>query len=145
MKVFVTGARRRGAAAVEALVQAGHEVSGVARSPEIRAAAVTGASPVEVDLFDGEAVTEAVRGSEVVANLATKIPPTSKAAIKRSWAENERIPGGGRQTLPMPSSPPTPARLVQESIAFAYVEGERDEWLDESAPLDLPEGFQAPA
>src|SRR5437588_3795696 len=93
MKVFVAGATGvLGRRAVARLVEAGHDVTAVARGPE-KAALVRGlgATPVEVDLFDADAVAAAVVGHDVVCNLATSIPPIRKAAMPSAWATNDRI------------------------------------------------------
>jgi len=145
VRVFVTGATGAvGQPAVQALLGAGHHVTGVARSTEkadlLRS---LGAEPVHVDLFDADAVAAAIAGHDAVANLATKIPPTSKAALKRSWQENERIRREASAHVADAVLASAAGRLVQESIAFAYAEGSGDEWLDEDTPLDLPPGFDA--
>jgi nucleoside-diphosphate-sugar epimerase len=117
-------------------VAAGHEVTGVARSPE-KAELVRslGATPVTVDLFDAGAVKEAVAGHDVVVNLATHIPATAKAALPGAWKENERI----RSTVPahlVDAALATGAsRYVQEALAFIYVDAGA-EWVDEDAPVD---------
>ncbi|TMA40898.1 MAG: NAD-dependent epimerase/dehydratase family protein [Deltaproteobacteria bacterium] len=75
MKVFVAGATGvLGRSAVAALVAAGHQVTGTARTAGgaalLRAA---GAEPTNPDLFDPHSVTFAVAGHDVVCNFATKI------------------------------------------------------------------------
>src|SRR5262245_17489524 len=93
MKVFLTGATGViGRRAVPLLISAGHAVTAVARSPE-RAAelARSGASPVQIDLFDAAAVRAAVAGHEAVVNLATHIPSNSRMMLPGAWRENDRI------------------------------------------------------
>ncbi|TMG09721.1 MAG: NAD-dependent epimerase/dehydratase family protein, partial [Chloroflexi bacterium] len=68
MKVFVAGATGvLGRPTVRALVEAGHAVRGTARGPEkadlLRS---LGAEPVEVDLFDPDALRAGIAGSEGV-------------------------------------------------------------------------------
>ena len=69
MKVFVAGATGvLGKRAVRRLVGAGHHVTAVARGPEkAELLRSLGADPVPVDLFDPEAVKEAVAGPPEVA------------------------------------------------------------------------------
>jgi 2-alkyl-3-oxoalkanoate reductase len=122
MKVFVAGATGvLGRRAVGQLVEAGHAVTGVARSEE-KAALVRkwGVEPVEVDLFNLPAVTAAVDGHGVVINLATKIPSPSHAARRSAWAENDRIRSEASRNLVEAALAAGVGRFVQESIAFLY-------------------------
>src|SRR5690606_37512979 len=91
--VFVAGATGViGRPAVRSLLADGHEVTAVARSPEKAAdLRAMGARPVTVDLFDATAVKEATAGHTAIVNLATRIPPSSKAWRAGAWAENERL------------------------------------------------------
>ena len=138
MKVFVAGATGViGRRAVPALVAGGHEVTGVARTPE-KAALLQGlgATPVTVDLFDPAAVRSAAAGHDAVCNLATHIPPLTKAALPRAWAENDRIRTEASANL---AAAVEGGRFVQESITFPYRDG-GDDWLDEDTPYEAP-GF----
>ncbi len=136
MKVFVAGATGvLGRRAVAALVDAGHDVTAVARGPE-KADLVRrlGATPVTVDLFDADAVRDAADGHEAVVNLATKIPPLRKAALMSAWEENDRIRSEASHNLAHAAVATGAEVFVQESIAFVY--GDRgDEWIDEDEPL----------
>ena len=139
MKVFVAGATGvLGKRAVAQLVAAGHAVTGVARSEE-KAALVRslGATPVRVDLFDPAAVKGAVDGHDVVINLATHIPPLSKAALPGAWSENDRIRSEASKNLVDAALATGASRYVQESIAFMYPDS-GDQWLDEDVTPDPP-------
>jgi nucleoside-diphosphate-sugar epimerase len=137
LRVFVAGATGvLGRRVVPLLVEAGHEVSAVARGPEKAAALrAQGATPVAVDLFDGQAVTEAVAGHDAVLNLATSIPMGMKAAQTSAWADNDRIRTEASAHLVDAALAAGARRFVQESIAFTYADG-GDGWLSEDAPLD---------
>jgi nucleoside-diphosphate-sugar epimerase len=140
MKIFVAGATGvLGSRATRLLADAGHDVTGIARTPEkaeqLRANGVT---PVTVGLFDAAALADAVAGHEVVANLATHIPDVAKAARSKAWAENDRIRTEGARNLVDAAIATKASRYVQESIAFFYTDGGSD-WRDEDAPLDVPE------
>jgi uncharacterized protein YbjT (DUF2867 family) len=78
MRVFVAGATGAvGRRLVPLLMAEGLEVTAIGRSLEKRAwLARAGATPVEVSLFDREALTRAVSGHQAVINVATGMPPT---------------------------------------------------------------------
>jgi nucleoside-diphosphate-sugar epimerase len=137
-RIFVAGGTGvLGRRAVRALLDGGHEVTAIARSPE-KADALRrwGAGVAEVDLFDPPAVTAAVAGHDVVANLATHIPRTSKAALPGAWKENDRIRREGSRILVDAALAVGAGRYLQESVCFVYADG-GDAWLDEDAPLDV--------
>jgi nucleoside-diphosphate-sugar epimerase len=136
MKVFVAGATGVvGWRAVRELVAAGHEVTGLARSDE-KAALLTslGATPARVDLFDAGGITAAVAGHDAVVNLATHVPAPSKALRPSAWAEHGRIRTEGSRILVDAALAGGAAVYVQESLAFATVDG-GDEVVDEDRPL----------
>lgn len=138
-RIFVAGATGVvGLPAVRALLADGHEVTGVARTPakadQLRA---LGAEAVAVDLFDATAVKAATEGHDVVVNLATRIPPTSKAWRAGAWDENERIRREVSAHLAAAVLDHGAERLVQEAIAFAYAD-HGDDWIDEDEPIEPP-------
>lgn len=136
MHVFVAGATGViGRRAVRDLVDAGHEVTAMART-DTKAELVRGlgATPVQVDLFDPPRVREAVRGHDTVVNLATKIPPMSKFFRAKAWAENDRIRIEGSQNLVDSAIAGGAHRYIQESIAFLY-DDHGNRWIHESEPL----------
>jgi nucleoside-diphosphate-sugar epimerase len=144
VKVFVAGATGvLGRRTVTKLVGAGHAVSALART-DGRAVLLRslGASPVIAELFDPEAMRRAVAGQDVVCNLATHIPPVSKAARPQAWAENDRIRTEGSHNLVEAALAGGVQRYVQESIAFLYRDG-GDRWLDESAPIEPAGGLRS--
>lgn len=139
MKIFVAGATGvLGRRAVVELVEAGHAVTGIARTDEkARQLRADGVTPVTVDLFDAAAIKAAVDGHEVVANLATHIPNLSRAALPGAWSENDRIRADGSRNLVDAALATGADRYIQESIAFLYSDG-GEAWLDEETPIDLP-------
>ena len=139
MRIFVAGATGvLGKRAVRLLVEAGHDVTGVARSPE-KAALVRslGATPATADLFDAVAVKNAVAGHDVVMNLATHIPPATRGALPGAFDENDRIRREISRNLVDAALAVGAKRYVQESITFGYADA-GDQWIDEDAPLELP-------
>ena len=150
MKIFVAGGTGViGRRAVPALVEAGHDVSVLARTPQRDELVESlGARPVRVDLFDVEGLVTAVSGHDVVVNLATHIPPLSRASRASNWEENDRIRTEGSANLVAAARANDVGRVVQESITFPYAD-RGDEWIDEdaprptsvfSAPVDAAEG-----
>ena len=138
MKVFVAGATGvLGREAVRRLIEAGHDVSGVARSDEkARSLSAQGAAPVRVDVLDPADVRGVVAGHEVVCNFATHIPVRT-GALRRAWYANDRLHAQGSRVLVSAALAAGAGRYMQHSVAFMYAEG-GDRWLDENAPLDPP-------
>jgi nucleoside-diphosphate-sugar epimerase len=139
MRIFVAGATGvLGRRAVAQLVDAAHEVTGVARTDDkaaqLRAA---GATPVTVDLFDAGALKDAVAGHTVVMNLATHIPNLSRTALPGAWTENDRIRSEASRNLVDAALAAGASRYVQESICFLYKDSGA-EWVDEDAAFELP-------
>ncbi len=131
MRVFVAGATGvAGRRAVARLVAAGHQVTGIARSPEKASLlASLGARAVEVSLFDVGALRDAIGGHDAVVNLATKIPPLHRMSMTSAWAENERIRRVASGNLVDAAIAAGARVFVQESLAFLY--GEHGaEWID---------------
>ena len=137
MKIFLAGGTGVvGTRALPALVAAGHDVTAVART-DAKAELVRSlrGDPLTVDLFDAEAVAAAVVGHEVVVNLATSIPPLTKAARGAAWATNERLRSEASNHLVDGALAAGATRYVQESIAFPYVDN-GDRWIDEDHPVE---------
>ncbi len=137
MKIFLAGGTGVvGTRALPALVAAGHDVTAVART-DAKADLVRslGGEPVTVDLFDAGAVAGAVVGHEVVVNLATSIPPLTRAARGSAWTTNERLRSEASNHLVDAALQAGASRYIQESIAFPYIDN-ADRWIDEDHPVD---------
>lgn len=132
MKVLVTGATGvLGRAVVRRLVADGHTVRGLSRSAENAALLRSlGAEPVEADLFDADSLRAALQECDAALHLATKIPPTSRAARLSAWAENDHIRRDGARALVTAAlASPTVKTLIYPSFAFVYPES-GDAWID---------------
>jgi nucleoside-diphosphate-sugar epimerase len=142
-RIFVAGATGMlGRHTLPLLLDAGHEVIGVARTAQKRTwLERLGARPVLLDVFDRDAVRRAVDGAEVIINLTTAVPRSILAILMpRSWREMARVRrqvsanlaeaalAGGRVQ-----------RMIQESFAPIYADG-GDAWLDETSPAQ-PERY----
>jgi nucleoside-diphosphate-sugar epimerase len=134
MRVFVAGATGVvGRRAVRALTRAGHDVTALARTPaKAELARSLGATPAQGSLFDAEWLRTAVAGHDAVCNLATHIPPLTRAADPRAWDENTRIRREGSSNLVDAALAAGATCYVQESIAFLYGD-HGDEWVDASS------------
>lgn len=143
MKIFVAGATGvLGRSALSALVRAGHDVTGVART-DAKAAVVgdLGATPAVLDIFDRDAVASAMTGHEVVCNFATHIP-RFVYYFRSAWRTNERLHRDLSQLLVDAALAAGAARYLQHSVSFMYAEG-GDRWLDEDARIEPPPHGQA--
>jgi nucleoside-diphosphate-sugar epimerase len=117
------------------LVAAGHRVTAVARTPDKREQLTqAGAKPVEISLFDRPALDRALVGHDVLVNLATSIPPSSRAFLPGAWRENDRIRRIATANLAESAIGAGVTRFIQESFAPIYRDG-GDQWLDEAAPV----------
>jgi nucleoside-diphosphate-sugar epimerase len=136
MRILITGSTGViGRRVVPLLVAAQHQVTAVARSPEKRLALQrAGAEPISVDLFDAGQVADAVRGHDAVVNLATHIPPATRAFIPGAWRENSRVRREGSANLAAACRARGVTRMIQESFAPIYPDCGAA-WIDETAPL----------
>lgn len=136
MRIFVTGATGVvGRRALPTLVAAGHAVSAVGRTPAKRAMLEhQGATPIALDLLDATAVRRAIAGHDVVINLATHIPPTSRMMVPGAWRENDRLRGVASSYLVDAALAGGVGRFIQESFAPVYADA-GDAWIDEAAAI----------
>jgi nucleoside-diphosphate-sugar epimerase len=137
MKVFVTGATGAiGRHAVQALVESGHAVTALARTPEKAASLdAQGATPVSVSIFDKARLVETVSGHDAIVNLATALPATSDFRKISAWAENIRIRTEGSATIVDAALEAGVPTLIQESVSMIY-QDRGDQWIDETWPTD---------
>jgi nucleoside-diphosphate-sugar epimerase len=120
---------------VRALLDAGHRVTGVTRSPDGRARLESlGARAVCADVFDTAALRGVFDGSDAVVNLLTHIPAPERMADPSAWNENDRLRTQASAAVARAAQAAGVRRLVQESIAFVYADG-GDVWLDEASPV----------
>jgi len=135
MNIFVTGATGvLGKSLVPRLVKAGYTVSAMSRTPEnddrLRRA---GAHPVQVDLFDVEALKQALAGHEAIYHLATEIPPSTQIGRSSAWLENDRLRrDGARNLVEAALAVGTVQTIIYPSFDFLYPSS-GDTWLDAQA------------
>jgi nucleoside-diphosphate-sugar epimerase len=141
VRVFVAGATGViGRALVRRLIAAGHEVTGMTRSPE-RAGQIRalGAEPVVCDALERDALTRAVIGAnpDAVIHQLTSIPARLEPRkYKSQLAATNRLRRDGTSNLVAAATASGARKLAAQSIAFAYAP--IGEWTkDEDAPLAL--------
>jgi nucleoside-diphosphate-sugar epimerase len=124
MRVFVAGASGAvGRPLVERLLAAGHEVTGMTRSSgSAEAIRATGARAAVVDVFDREALTEAVAEAapQVVVHELTSLPARFQPRKKDLYDATNRVRTEGTLNLVDAASEAGARRIVCQSIAFAY-------------------------
>jgi nucleoside-diphosphate-sugar epimerase len=129
---------------VRQLIEAGHEVTGMTRTPEkadeLRAA---GAEAAVADALDADAVRSALVAAqpEVIVNELTEIP--ERFDPKARLESTDRIRVEGTRNLLAAAEPAGARRMVAQSIAFLYAP-EGDVLKDEEARpfTDAPAGFK---
>ena len=138
MKVFLTGASGvMGRSSITALRLAGHEVVGLARTPErAELIAAAGAQPHLGDIFDLGALTAGMHGCDAVANLATKVPVGTAALRPGSLKAIDRIRLHGSSTVADAAQRAGVGRIIQQSLSFMYADQD-DDWIDEHSPIDV--------
>ncbi|HUQ99666.1 MAG TPA: NAD(P)-dependent oxidoreductase [Gemmatimonadaceae bacterium] len=136
MKIFLSGATGViGTRVIPLLVKKGHSVTAATRST--RKAGIVerlGAEPREVDLFDPAKVASVVKGHDVVINLATSVPPSSRALMPGAWRETGRVRRYVSANLAKAARETDAQRLIQESFAPIYADA-GDEWITETSTI----------
>ena len=144
VRVFVAGATGViGRRLVPLLVQAGHEVTGMTRSPE-RVEEITsrGAEAVVCDALDADALKTSVGQArpEAIVHELTNLPSDLEPRkYKTQLAATNRLRREGTRNLVAAMKAAGAQRIVAQSIAFAYAPS--GEWVkteDASLALDAP-------
>jgi nucleoside-diphosphate-sugar epimerase len=138
VRVAVTGATGViGMAVVPELVRAGHQVVGLARTPEkARLLRAAGATAVHASLLDHDRLVAMFDGADVVCNFATHVPVGLAAMRPGAWRSNDRLRTDGVRRVLEAARVAGVRRVVQESVSFLYAD-QGDDWIDEDAPLDI--------
>ena len=141
MRVFVAGATGLiGRRVVRLLLDAGHDVSAIARREEdAERLREHGAKVAVTDVYDAEMLrgAMAIAEPEVVLHQLTALPDRVDAhEAARQFADNDRMRVEGTRLLMEAAAAVGAKRVVAQSIAFAYAPV--GDWVkDESAPLFL--------
>ncbi len=139
MKIFVSGATGViGRRVVPQLIQAGHQVTGLARTDQKMALLrQSGAAPVRVNLFDPAALGPALTGHGAVANLATNVPPLERALEPTAWEIHNRLRNEASHHLTRAAAEVGCQIFIQESITFPYAD-KGAEWIEETDADSCP-------
>lgn len=125
-----------GREALRALVDAGHDVTALARSEDKAAwLSQNGARPVMASLFDRAALTKEFTGHDAIANLASALPKTSQFMFPGAWKANSRVRIDGSAAVVDAALAAGVPRVIQESVSMLYPD-RGSEWIDESVPVD---------
>jgi nucleoside-diphosphate-sugar epimerase len=124
------------------LLAAGHEVTGMTRTPETaRRLEAAGVRPVVVDVFDADTLKRAVIDAqpEIVIHQLTDLPRDfDEAKIAAAYPLNARIRTEGTSNLIAAARAAAARRFIVQSVAFAYAPGPQPH--GETDPLNLADG-----
>ena len=145
MRIAVTGATGvLGQEAVEALVGAGHEVTGITRRDSgIPIIEGRGGKAIVADVFDAGDLTRAFRGHEVVINTLAHHPVGMAGLRPLAWREDDRLHQEASVAIAKAAADAGARRLIQESSAFLYPDNGSD-WITEDQPLSVRNQAFAP-
>ncbi len=136
MHIFIAGATGvLGRAVIPPLVEAGHQVTGLARTPEkLVLVDKMGGAPVRGDILDADGMYRLLleRRPDAVVNLATMIPRRMQIDPD-DWKLNDRIRSEGTRNLLRACEAAGVALLVQESVGYVCSSQGAD-WMTEEAP-----------
>jgi nucleoside-diphosphate-sugar epimerase len=143
VKIFLAGASGAiGRRLTPILLAAGHEVTGMTRTPETaRQLEAAGVRPVVVDVFDADTLKRAVIDArpEIVIHQLTDLPRDfDEAKFAAAYPLNARIRTEGTSNLIAGAQAAAARRFIVQSVAFAYAPG--PEPRGETDPLNLADG-----
>lgn len=128
MRIFLAGATGViGVRLVPLLVADGHTVAGMTRSADKTGRlGELGAEPVVCDVFDRDALAQAVAafGPDVVLHQLTDLPDDA-AELHRFSDRNDRIRGEGTQNLLFAAAAAKAGRVIAQSISWELPSSER--------------------
>ena len=142
MRIFLAGAAGAvGRRLTPLVVAAGHAVTGTTRSPaKAPGIAAAGAEAVVVDALDGDRLRAAVMAArpDVVIHQLTDLPATrDPATYPAALAGNARVRILATPNLVVAARAAGAARMITQSVAFAYAPPVHGGPCRESDPLDF--------
>ena len=143
MRIFLAGASGViGQRLVARLVHAGHVVGGMTRSPsEAKVLDNLGAEPILCDVFDREALIQAIGDfkPDVLLNELTDLPDDA-AEISELADRNARIRSEGTQNLIEAARRTGSPKIVAQSVAWQLPDGADAEAVEELERSVIAEG-----
>lgn len=138
MRIAVTGATSvLGQEVTEALVAAGHEVTGITRRPQgVPVVEGRGAAALVADVHSVSNLVYAFRGHDAVINTLGKRPIGKALLSPLAWREDDRLHLDVSPKIADAAAQAGVARLIQESTAFLYPDNGVD-WIGEDLPLSV--------
>ena len=138
MRIAVTGATGvLGQEAVEALVAAGHEVTGITRRDSgVPIIEGRGGRAVVADVFDRTDLARAFRGYEVVINTLAHVPVGMAGLRPLSWREDDKLHLEASVAIARAAADANVRKLIQESTIYLYPDNGTD-WIGEDQPLSV--------
>src|SRR6185312_6196182 len=126
MRIFLAGASGViGQRLIPRLVQAGHVVGGLTRSPsKTELLSKLGAEPILCDVFDREALIQAVRDfkPDIVLNQLTDLPDDAEQ-IPKLGERNARIRTEGNRNLIEAAQQSGSPKILAQSLAWQLPDG----------------------
>jgi len=122
---------------VPALVSAGHDVVGLARSAEkARLLRSLGATARRTSLSDPAGLVAMFEGADAVCNFATHVPVGLAALRPHAWRAHDRLRTEGVRRVVEAAREARVRRVVQESVSFLYAD-QGDTWVREDSPVEI--------
>lgn len=138
MRVAVVGATGVvGTSVVRTLTAEGHDVVGLARTPEkARLLDGLGAMAHCTSLLDRDGLVAMFDGADAVCNVATCVPVGLAALRPGSWRADDRLRTDGVRRVVEAAREARVRRVVQAGVSFLYAD-QGDDWIAEDAPLGI--------
>lgn len=139
MQILVIGATGvAGSSTVPVLVEAGHHVSGHARTEE-KASVLRrmGAEPVMGDAEDTDTLLGWLRGKDAVVDLRVQIPSPNRSVFPSSWREYVHLRDSAAGMVVDCAIRSHVPLAVHDTITMMYADG-GERTIDEGWPVDAP-------
>src|SRR5699024_2934947 len=120
VRIAVTGATGvLGQEAVEALVAAGHEVTGITRRDSgVPIIEGRGGSAIVADVFDPSDLARAFRGHDVAINTLAHVPVGMSGLRPLAWREDDKLHLEASVAIAKAAAEAGVRRLIQESTIY---------------------------
>jgi nucleoside-diphosphate-sugar epimerase len=144
MKIFLAGASGAiGRRLMPLLTDAGHQVIGMTRSPDVAGELeAAGVRSAVVDVYDAASLKRAIVDArpDVVMHQLTDLPRvlSDETQLAAAYPRNARIRTEGTRNLVAAAQAASARRFIVQSVAFAYAPGK--EPYAETDPLNVSDG-----